>query len=43
MQLMFFLFNEKNITPTQYKNMSEGEKVVIRVFFEKIMELRKEG
>ena len=38
---MFFLFNEKNITPMQYMNMTEGEKVVIRVFFDEIMENRK--
>ena len=41
MQLMFFLFNEKNITPSQYYFMTEGEKVMIRAFFCEIMQNRE--
>lgn len=38
---MYYLFTEKNIMPSQYWNMAEGEKVVVRAFFEKIMEERR--
>ncbi len=37
---MYFLFCEKNIMPSRYWNMGEGEKVVVRAFFEKTMEER---
>ena len=40
--LMYFLFVEKNIMPTQYYNMSEGEKEVIRAFFLHLINERKE-
>lgn len=39
---MYFLFVEKNIMPTQYYNMSEGEKEVIRAFFLHLINERKE-
>lgn len=38
---MYFLFSEKNITPLQYYSMREGEKNIVRAFFIKIMEERK--
>ena len=39
--LLYFLFTEKNVMPSQYYNMPEGEKNVVRAFFLKIMEDRK--
>lgn len=38
---MYFLFAEKNIMPSQYYNMPEGEKNVVRAFFLKLMEDRE--
>jgi len=38
MQLMYYLFLKHSILPGSYYNMPEGEKVVIRAFFEKYME-----
>lgn len=38
---MWYLFNEKNISPSQYYNMSEGEKTIITAFVMKNIEERK--
>lgn len=38
---MYFLFTEKNKMPSEYYNMSEGEKAIVHAFFEKTMEARK--
>ena len=38
---MFYLFHEHHILPGAYYNLPEGEKVVIRAFFETIMEQRR--
>ncbi len=40
MNLIYYLFSEKNITPMQYYNMLEGEKIMIRAMFIKNMEMR---
>ncbi len=40
MQLLYFLFDEKNTLPGTYYNLPEGEKVVIRALFEYTMEQR---
>ena len=40
MNLIYYLFSEKNITPMQYYNMPEGEKIMIRAMFIKNMEMR---
>ncbi len=40
MNLVFFLFSEKNIMPSQYYKMSEGEKDLIRAMFIELMEKR---
>lgn len=37
---MYYLFKEKNILPGTYYNLSEGEKRIIRAFFEFDMETR---
>ncbi len=41
MQLMYYLFKEKNIIPSSYYNLLQGEKVIIRAFFEKDMDERQ--
>lgn len=38
---MYYLFKEHHILPGSYYNLPEGDKVVIRAFFEYDMELRK--
>lgn len=37
---MYYLFKEKGIMPGDYYRMAPGDKVVIRAFFEKDMEIR---
>lgn len=37
---MYYLFKEKNILPNIYYNLREGEKIVVRAFFEYDMDLR---
>jgi len=37
---MYYLFKEKNIMPGSYYNLSPGEKIILRAFFEKDMEIR---
>jgi hypothetical protein len=38
---MYFLFTEKNVMPSEYNRMSEGEKIIAHAFFEKTMEARQ--
>lgn len=42
MGLLYFLFEEKNKMPGEYFAMPEGEKQMIRAFFLKTMERRRE-
>lgn len=37
---MYYLFAEKNILPGSYYALPAGEKVLVRAFFEKDMDLR---
>lgn len=37
---MYYLFMEKNLLPGDYYNLKEGEKMVIRAFYEFTMEQR---
>ncbi len=39
--MLFYLFTKHHILPGNYYNLSEGEKVIIRAFFEKEMELKQ--
>lgn len=39
---MYYLFKEKDILPNIYYNLREGEKIVVRAFFEYDMDIRKE-
>lgn len=39
---MFWLLSEHHVLPGAYYRMPEGEKVVVRSFFEKTMEARSE-
>jgi len=41
MNLMFYLFKEHHILPGSYYNLPEGDKVVIRAFFEYDLQSRK--
>ncbi len=41
MNLIYYLFAEKNIMPSQYYNMSKGEKEMVQAMFLKQMEERK--
>ena len=41
--MMFYLFCSKGILPGSYYNLPEGDKVVIRAFFEKEIELKAKG
>jgi hypothetical protein len=38
---MYYLFKEKSVLPGSYYNLPEGDKIVIRAFFEKDMEARR--
>lgn len=38
---MFYLFSEHHILPGSYYNLPEGDKTVIRAFFEETMETRR--
>lgn len=40
---MYYLFKEKDILPGTYYNLPEGEKAVIRAFFEYDLEKREEA
>ena len=40
---MYYLFKEKNILPGEYYNLSLGEKLVIRAFFEFDMDIRSKN
>ncbi len=40
---MYFLFREKGVLPGAYYHLPEGEKVVVRAFFEHMMEERIHG
>ena len=39
--MLYYLFMEHHITPVAYYGMDEGEKTVLRAFFEHDMEERK--
>lgn len=39
---MYYLFMEKNLLPGDYYNLKEGEKMVVRAFYEFTMEQRME-
>lgn len=38
--MMYFLFREHHITPGRYNSLPDGEKVILRAFFEMEMEAR---
>lgn len=38
---MLWLLSEHHVLPGEYYKMPEGEKTLVRVFFEKIMEGRR--
>ena len=38
MAIAFWLFAEKGITPGQYYNMPQGEKLILRAFANKLIE-----
>lgn len=40
--MMLWLLNEHHVLPGQYYRMPEGEKVLLRLMFERIMEARRE-
>lgn len=40
---MYYLFLEHDLLPGDYFKLPAGEKVVLRAFFEKDMDLRSEG
>jgi len=40
---MYYLFIYHHILPGSYYNLPEGEKVVIRAFFEKDIEFRQQN
>ena len=39
MNLIYFLFAEKNIMPSKYYNIAEGEKEIVQAIFLKQIEL----
>ena len=39
---MFWLLNEHHVLPGAYYRMPEGENVVVRAIFERIMEARRD-
>lgn len=42
MNVMLWLFNEHDILPGVYYNLPEGEKALLRIFIQKILESRRQ-
>lgn len=40
--MLFWLFNEHHVTPGNFYTMPEGEKEILRAFYDKTMENRRE-